>query len=152
MSIPQHPVTNQDKVIEVKHAANNSGMVTFKFNNNKDATSSDDPVDNTDESVPAGLITGDGYNLVVTYMPEGEMGEGKLEFQMPSGWSAADVRVSGDESSTLPELPVESGDIITSTFYEGFGDSALDLIDITLVDITTPNQYGRPEIHCQSQK
>ena len=69
------------------------------------------------------------------------MGEGKLEFQMPSGWSAADVRVSGDESSILPELPVESGDIITSTFYEGFGDSALDSIDIILVDITTPNQY-----------
>ena len=150
VGIPQHPVTKQDKVIEVKHAANNSGMVTFKFGG-ETVNGSEDPTENTEVSIPAGLTAEDGYDLLVTYKPIGEMGEGEFELRMPSGWSAADILYSGEESATPADSAVASGDIIKVTFPDRFGRTDDYLIDITLVDIAVPNEYGNQRFSARAK-
>ena len=148
--IPQHPVTAQDKVIEVKYAANNSGMVTFKFGVHN-VNGSEDPTENTEVSIPAGLTAADRSDLLVIYEPIGEMGEGEFELRMPSGWSAADILYSGEESATPADGAVVSGDIIKVTFLSRFGRTDDYSIDITLVDIAVPNEYGNQRFSARAK-
>ena len=121
-------------------------MVMFEYDGDKDVTSSDDAAPNTEDSIPAGLGKADGYNLIVTYKPDGDMsgadGAGQFELRIPTGWSAEDVLIRGDESSILPDAAVESGDTITSTLPKHFGETADYSLIITLVDITVPNEFG----------
>ena len=100
--LPQFPVVKlAEDTIEVKHAADGSGKVTFMYEGNPVTSmagkdSADPPValvSNTNVSIPAGLIKGDLSELVVTYTPDGDMGAGEFELRLPSDWEAEDVRV-----------------------------------------------------------
>ena len=145
-NLPQFPVKEQaDDKITVKLAANDSGEVMFEYAT-KGVTSSDTAALNTENSIPAGLTKEDGYDLIVTYKPDGDMsgedGAGQFEIRIPSGWSAENISISGDEESTPSDGAVEAGDTITATLPEHFGYRPSDKLVITLVDITVPNEYG----------
>ena len=47
----------------------------------------------------------------------GEDGAGQFELRIPSGWSAQDIFISGDESSTPDDGAVEAGTTITATYF-----------------------------------
>ena len=113
--LPQFPVDKQEEdIITVELAANDSGIVTFN-SNGKPVTSSDTVLPNAENSIPAGLTKEDGYDLIVTYTPDGDMsgedGAGEFEFRIPSGWSAEDISILGDESSTPDDGPVIAGEL-----------------------------------------
>ena len=134
-------------IITVKLAANDSGIVTFNSNETKDVTSSDTAaIRIRTNSIPAGLTKEDGYDLIVTYTPDGDMsgedGAGEFEFRIPSGWSAEDISILGDESSTPDDGPVIERTTIKSTLPNRFGQSPRSKLVITLVDITVPNEFG----------
>ena len=101
----------------MKHAADGSGTVMFELDD-VDVTGSSDSVSNASESIPAGVTADDVLNLVVTYVPDGDMGEGEFEIQLPSGWTAADVLTSGDESTTKSGDPVHT---VTTKFLNILG-------------------------------
>ena len=141
--LPQFPVLKlAEDTIEVKHAADGSGVVTFMYENNNVTSmngkdSADPPValvSNTNVSIPAGLIKGDLSELVVTYTPDGDMGAGEFELRLPSDWEAEDVRVSGGVAE-------RSGNTVTVDLDAHFGEAPGEL-EITLIDITVPNDHG----------
>ena len=144
--LPQFPVDKQvEDKITVELAANDSGIVTFN-SNGKPVTSSDTVLPNAENSIPAGLTKEDGYDLIVTYTPDGDMsgedGAGEFEFRIPSGWSAEDISILGDESSTPDDGPVIERTTIKSTLPNRFGQTDRSKLVITLVDITVPNEFG----------
>ena len=63
------------------------------------------------------------------------MGEGNFEIQLPSGWEAREVIVSGAESMK------RDGNTVTATFPVYFGEQE-ETLDVTFVDITVPNKHG----------
>ena len=140
--LPQFPVAKQaEDIIKVIVAADDSGKVTFDYDGDVTTTLNSDQVQNSELSIPAGLTKDDGRDLTVTYEPSGYMGEdGEFEIEMPSGWSAEDIRIAGAKSGDPPEGPVAEGERITATFPEYFGDGSSDIV-ITLEDITVPNEY-----------
>ena len=142
-SLPQFPVDKQEEdTIKVILAASGSGKVTFEFGG-ENVTSSEKPNPNTDASIPAGLVADDGRNLIVTYDPDGDMGEGKFEIQMPTGWSAESISVSGEESVTPAEgSAVGSRGEVTVMLPEHFGQAPAYDIEIIFEGITVPNVYG----------
>ena len=142
--LPQFPVVKlAEDTIEVKHAADGSGKVTFMYEGNNVTSmngkdSADPPValvSNTNVSIPAGLIKGDLSELVVTYTPDGDMGAGEFELRLPSDWEAEDVRVSGGVAE-------RSGNTVTVDLDAHFGEAPGEELEITLIDITVPNDHG----------
>ena len=84
-------------MVKVTKAANGSGMVTFDFNGSTTVKPFGAKVPpNTAASVPAGIVKDDEQNLTVIYRPEGVMGKGAFEIRLPSGWSAEEALVSGE--------------------------------------------------------
>ena len=158
LGVPQYPVEKpEEDKIEVTHAADGSGTVTFMFDGEDvkafvpktkvaDRTKPENHA-NTDHSVPAGLKEGDTRDLIVTYMPEGDMvGEsGTAEFQitLPGNWQAEDVRSSGSDVS-------RSGNTITAKFKNHFGETD-DSLEIFLEDITVPSDHGNDRFVAKSR-
>ena len=160
---PQFPVVKlAEDTIEVKHAADGSGTVSFMYEGSNVTSmggnifidddgnnvtgmnvesSEDNPimelplVSNTNVSIPAGVAKGDLRELIVTYTPDGDMGAGEFEFRLPSDWKADDVRVSGGEKGG-------SGNTVTVDFDVHFGEADGDMVEITFADITVPKDYG----------
>ena len=139
--LPQFPVVKlAEDTIEVKHAADGSGKVTFMYEGNPVTSMAGKDsagvalVSNTNVSIPAGLIKGDLSELVVTYTPDGDMGAGEFELRLPSDWEAEDVRVSGGAAE-------RSGNTVTVDLDTHFGEAPGEL-EITLIDITVPNDHG----------
>ena len=141
---PQFPVAKlAEDTIEVKEAADGSGMVTFMYEGS-DVTSMSGKdaagvalVSNTDMSIPAGLDKDDLRELVVTYTPAGNMGAGggEFEFRLPSDWKAEAVRVSQGTMEV-------SGNTVTVDFDPNFGEADNAKVDITFADITVPQNHG----------
>ena len=136
--LPQFPVKEQAKdIITVKHAAGGSGTVTFALDDDTDVTYKKGSLLNSRNSIPAGITKDDDVprSLIATYTPEGDMGDGEFEIQLPSGWDASEVIVSGAEDME------KDGNTVTATFPVYFGEQA-EALDITFVDITVPNKHG----------
>ena len=114
--IPQHPVA-EHKAITVTYASDGSGMVTFDYDGAPVLPLGEEGVtSNTDASIPAGTVADDAVSLAVTYEPEGDMGEGALEIQLPRGWSATEALVDGENKL--------DGNTVSVTFPdEYFGES-----------------------------
>lgn len=141
VDLPQFPVkAMKDDTIEVTRAADGSGMITFTYTSSSgdvDVTADGTAlVSNTIMSIPAGLTKADLMDLIVTYKPDGDMGAGELEFRLPSGWAAEEVRVNGDDSSAV------SGNTVTVDFFDYFGEGSNEDVEITFVDITVPKEHG----------
>ena len=159
LGVPQYPVEKpEEDKIEVIHAADGSGKVMFEFEGvavkpfapKTKAADRTKPENhsNTDASVPAGLMKGETLDLIVTYMPEGDMvGEsGTAEFQitLPGNWEAEDVRSSGSDVS-------RSGNTITAKFKNHFGESDGDSREIVLEAITVPSDHGNDRFVAKSR-
>ena len=152
-NMPQFPVAKlAEDTIEVTHAADGSGMVTFTYEGEnvtsmkgKDHTGKVALVSNTTMSVPAGLDKGDLRELVVTYAPAGDMGAGEFEFRLPSDWKAEAVRVSGGKEDV-------SGNTVTVDLPAHFGESSGDMVEITFADITVPQAHGEVGFTAKSKK
>ncbi len=150
-SLPQFPVAKlAEDTIEVKHAADGSGKIVFRYEGeNVTSMSGKDSegialISNTDRSIPAGIDKGDLRELIVTYMPEGDMGDGEFELRLPSDWKAEDVRVSGGEKFE------RSGNTVTVELGAYFGESGGDEVEVTLLDITVPNNHGEVSFTAKS--
>ena len=158
LGVPQYPVEKpEEDKIEVTHAADGSGKVMFEFEGVEvkafapktkaaDRTKPENH-SNTDASVPAGLTKDDTLDLIVTYMPEGDMvGEsGTAEFQitLPGNWEAEDVRSPGSDVS-------RSGNTITAKFKNHFGETD-ESLEIVLEDITVPSDHGNDRFVAKSR-
>ena len=148
LGVPQYPVEKpEEDKIEVTHAADGSGKVMFEFDVPVIAFDNDKVKSNTDASVPAGLTKDDTFDLIVTYMPEGDMvGEsGTAEFQitLPGNWQAEDVRSSGSDVS-------RSGNTITAKLKDHFGEIE-ESLEIVLEGITTPDDHGNDRFVAKSR-
>jgi len=143
-NFPQFPVAKlAEDTIEVTRAADGSGMVTFMYDDQdvtsvkgKQADGTTALVSNTTMSIPSGLTKDDLRDLIVTYKPDGDMGEGEFEFRLPSDWKAEEVRVVGGDSSEV------SGNTVTVDFFDYFGEGSGEDVEITFVDITVPKEHG----------
>ncbi len=149
LSVPQYPVEKpEEDKIEVTHAADGSGKVMFEFDGVEVKAFDNDKIkSNTDASVPASLTKDDTFDLIVTYMPEGDMvgDSGTAEFQitLPGNWQAEDVRSSGSDVS-------RSGNTITAKFKDHFGEIA-ESLEIVLEDITVPDDHGNDRFVAKSR-
>ena len=158
LGVPQYPVEKpEEDKIEVTHAADGSGKVMFEFEGlgvkafapKTKAADRTKPENhsNTDASVSAGLTKDDTFDLIVTYMPEGDMvGEsGTAEFQitLPGNWQAEDVRSSGSDVS-------RSGNTITAKLKDHFGEIG-ESLEIVLEGITTPDDHGNDRFVAKSR-
>ena len=112
MDVPQFPVAEQDKKIEVGYAADGSGKVEFSFDS-VEVVALTDTNHNTDKSIPAGIVAADAHSVELIYKPDGDMGAGEFDFRMPSGWSAADILTEGDTNTTPSAGEVESRNYIS---------------------------------------
>ena len=74
----------EEDTIEVKLAADGSGIVTFEFDGTPVATLGDKN-HNAKDSIPAGIAKENVRNLVIRYTPDGDMDEGEFEVRLPSG-------------------------------------------------------------------
>ena len=140
---PQFPVAKlAEDTIEVKQAADGSGVVTFMYEGNNVTSmkgkdhAGDALLSNTNASIPAVLTKDDLRELVVIYTPAGDMGAGEFEFRLPSDWSAEDVRASRGEKGGSGNTTV------TVDFDAHFGEADGDFVEITFADITVPNDHG----------
>ena len=169
--VPQYPAAEMIKdTIEVTVAADGSGMVMFEHDGNDVTTmkgtmkSQEDGeedteedtyvtfVSNTDVSIPAGLDADDLRQLVVEYVPAGNMGTaGEFEVRLPSGWSAVDSLVSGGEKDSDKSHPTNSDDTVVVDLYDNFGETSTDRVYITFTDITVPNKHGEVEFTAKSK-
>ena len=165
--MPQYPAAEMIKdTIEVTVAADGSGMVMFEHDGNYVTTmkgtmkSQEDGeedtyvkfVSNTDVSIPAGLNADDLRQLVVEYIPAGNMGtDGEFEVRLPSGWTAADSLVSGGEKDSDNSHPTNSDDTVVVDLFDNFGETSTDLVYITFTDITVPNKHGEVEFTAKSK-
>ena len=149
LGVPQYPVEKpEEDKIEVTHAADGSGKVMFEFEGvSVKAFDNDKVKSNTDASVAAGLTKDDTLDLIVTYMPEGDMvgDSGTAEFQitLPGNWQAEDVRSPGSDVS-------RSGNTITAKFKNHFGE-AEESLEIVLEDITVPSDHGNDRFVAKSR-
>ena len=165
--MPQYPAAEMIKdTIEVTVAADGSGMVMFEHDGNDVTTmkgtmkSQEDGeedtyvkfVSNTDVSIPAGLNADDLRQLVVEYIPAGNMGtDGEFEVRLPSGWTAADSLVSGGEKDSDNSHPTNSDDTVVVDLFDNFGETSTDRVYITFTDITVPNKHGEVEFTAKSK-
>ena len=76
-----------EDTIEVKLAADGSGKVAFEFDNFPVVTLGDKN-HNAADSIPAGITKDDVRDLIISYTPDGDMGDGEFEIRLPSGWDA----------------------------------------------------------------
>ena len=149
LDVPQYPVEKpEEDTIEVTHAADGSGTVTFEFEGVPVKAFDNDTVkSNANASVAAGLTKDDTLDLIVTYMPEGDMvGEsGTAEFQitLPGNWNAEEVRSPGSDVS-------RSGNTITAKFKNHFGETE-ESLEIVLEDITVPSDHGNDRFVAKSR-
>ena len=149
LGVPQYPVEKpEEDKIEVTHAADGSGKVMFEFEGVPVIAFDNDKVkSNTNASVPAGLMKGDTLDLIVTYMPEGDMvgDSGTAEFQitLPGNWQAEDVRSPGSDVS-------RSDNTITAKFKNHFGETE-ESLEIVLEDITVPDDHGNDRFVAKSR-
>ena len=149
--ITRHPVGAHPE-ITVTHAARGSGMVTFELDgaslmylSDKD----DSPKPNSMMSIPAGTTADDILTLALTYMPDGEMGEGEFEIRLPSGWGATEIltvwlNTPGDDAE-------ESNGVLTATFPENFGKDSNDALRIRLEGVSTTNRHGNHRFIARSK-
>ena len=150
--LPQFPVEEQRK-ITVERAADGSGEVMFAFDGVPIKPLGDGKTvkANAAASIPAGIVADDAHSLVLTYKPVGDMGEGEFEFQMPAGWSAADILTSGDAKTTPASGEVKARTTVTSELPEHFGETE-DVLEITLLDVTIPDKHGDQPFVAKSKR
>ncbi|RKU14344.1 hypothetical protein C6502_00555 [Candidatus Poribacteria bacterium] len=151
LGVPQYPVAKQaDDKIEVIHAASGSGMVTFEFDGVMVKKLAGAIKPNTDASVPASLTKDDNRDLIITYTPEGDMIGDKVEAQfeitLPSGWNMESHRASVDD-----KYVTKSGNTITATLRDRFGENDGDNLEIVLESITTPDDHGNDRFVARSK-
>ena len=142
--IPQHSVA-EHKTIEVKYASDGSGIVRFDYAGAPVLPFDDDVIKSyTDASIPAGTVADDAVSLTVIYEPEGDMGEGALEIQLPRGWSAAGALVDGENKL--------DGNTVSVTFPdEYFGESDREKLVVEFGDIAVPNKHGNYDFITRSK-
>ncbi len=153
LGVPQYPVAKQaDDKIEVTHAASGSGTVMFEFDgvSVKPFDNNDKVKSNTAASVPASLTKDDNRDLVITYMPDGDMIGDKVEAQfeitLPSGWNMESHRASVED-----KYVTKSGNTITVTLRDRFGENDGDDLEIVLESITTPDDHGNDRFVARSK-
>ena len=147
-------------------AANGSGMVKFEFDDEhvtsakgkytqndegEDTQDGKSLLSNTTRSIATGTVPDDLQDFIVTYTPDGDMGEGDFEFRLPSGWEYEEVRVSGGEDHD------ESGNTVTVELFDHFGQwtfpnsNRRDDVEITFVNITVPDTHGEESFVARSK-
>ena len=156
LGVPQYPVTPVTKQpkIDVIKAASGSGAVTFEFIDGVTgvmAMAGGKP--NTAASVPASLTKDDHRDLVITYIPDGDMigdkGTAQFKITLPSGWNVESHR--GSRGANPAELETINNDrTITATLNDHFGETEGDSLEIVLESITTPDDHGNDRFVAES--